>query len=532
MMTFALNHFVRGEFNSFDLKLTNLAIHIANGLLLYCIVLSLFGCAIARPQTQWIAFLVAALWLLNPTNVSTVLYTIQRMALLACFFTFIGILSYVRWRGSNATTVISRHYYLLICAVSWPLAFLSKENGILLPFLILIVEFGFYSVGRTFQGIRVVLIGLLIGGIASIYALQTHELLRYTNRSFSLIERLSTQPVAVASYIRDSVIPLSTDIGLFSDDFPVYKTPLNFATICLSSLIAFFIMLGLFANEKSSLRRILCGLLFYFGAHSIESTAIPLEIYFEHRNYLPSAGLYLSLVSAVYAGISGRDNSRILAMFLSFFPLLWFSFVSYHEALAWSSWTSVISNQYEHHPTSARAGLEMASLLMDSNNVEAAFAVNDLNAAHNPKMNLNIKLQRFYLYCVSGKLVDEAEYDSLHGQLARGNELARATAFDLLFKIRDKNSCPNLNFDRVMHRISEMVESSLNNRTITTTQAWHIEYYLMEFDRSVGRLDNVRSRLKRSIQGGNVKAAFYEEDVLNPGSSEGSDSIRNDQIDN
>jgi protein O-mannosyl-transferase len=518
MMTFATNHFFRGEFDNFDLKLTNLTLHIANGLLLYCIVLNFLGCAGGRAQTQWIAVLVAALWLLNPINVSAVLYTIQRMALLACFFTFIGILSYVRWRGSNATTVISRHYYLLICAVSWPLAVLSKENGILLPFLILIVEFGFYSVGRTFQSVRVVLIGLLIGGVASIYVFQTHELLRYTDRGFSLIERLSTQPVVIVHYIRDLLIPLSTDIGLYNDDFPVYKTPLNFATISASSLIAILIMFGLLASEQSSLRRIFCGILFYFGAHSIESTAIPLEMYFEHRNYLPSAGLYLSLVLAAYAGISGRHNPRTLAISLSVIPLLWFSFVSYHKAQAWSSWTTVVTNQYEHHPTSARAGLEMASLLVDSNNIDAALAVNDLTALHNPKLNVNIKLQRFYLYCASGKSVDELEYGPLDGLLARGNELARATALDLLLETRDKNACPNLDFDRVMNRVSELVESSLRKQILTTTQAWHIEYYLVEFDRSLGRQDKVRDRLERSIRGGNVKAAYYAKDVLNIGS--------------
>ncbi|MFT4563891.1 MAG: hypothetical protein ACI9BW_003651, partial [Gammaproteobacteria bacterium] len=377
MATFAMNHLVRGGFDSFDLKLTNLAIHIANGLLLYCIASSLFGRALARPQTQWLAFLVAALWLLNPTNVSVVHYVIQRMALLACFFTLIGLLSYVRWRGLAGTGGITRHRYLIVCAASWPLAFLSKENGILLPFLILILEFGFYSVGPTFQRLRWLLVGLLIGGAVSIYVFQTHELLRYTDRSFSLIERLSTQPIVIANYLRDLVIPLSADIGLYNDDFHVYKTPLNTTTIFLSAVFAIFIMFALFAAEHSSLRRILCGVLFYFGAHSIESTAIPLEMYFGHRNYLPSAGLYFALVSAAYAGLSRRVLSQHFAKILAVVPLLWFAFVSYHTSLAWASWPAVVVNQYEHHPTSARAGLAMASLLVESSNAEAAFAVNE-----------------------------------------------------------------------------------------------------------------------------------------------------------
>jgi hypothetical protein len=156
----------------------------------------------------------------------------------------------------------------------------------------------------------------------------------------------------------------------------------------------------------------------------------------------------------------------------------------------------------------------MASVLTDSNEVNAALKVNELNALYNPTRNLNIKLQRFYIFCASGNFVDETEYAALTGPIYPGNGLGAATAFDLLFEVRDRNSCPNVDFDRVMNRISEMLDASLESQLITTKQAWHIEYYLIELDRSSGRRERALSRAKRSNEGGNVKAEYYYREVL------------------
>ena len=47
-------------------------------------------------------------------------------------------------------------------------------------------------------------------------------------------------------------------------------------------------------------------LLFYLVAHSMESTILPLEMVFEHRNYLPSVGVCLLVAAGVISDF--RDN--------------------------------------------------------------------------------------------------------------------------------------------------------------------------------------------------------------------------------
>jgi protein O-mannosyl-transferase len=519
MMTFALNHFLRGGFSNFDLKLTNLAIHVANGLLLYFLAFHLFARSTPGLRSKWLAFFVSALWLLSPLNVGVVFYVIQRMALLACFFTFIGLLSYVLWRKSIETPGGVKKYYLLICAVSWPLAFLSKENGILLPFLIMVIEFGFYSTGRSFQVLRLFFIATLTVACAGVYIFQNHDLLNYADRDFNLLARISTQPIVIVHYVVDLVLPINTDVGLFNDDFPVYRTPWNGATIVSTVLIALGLIFCLFARTNSPNRAVATGAMFFFAAHSIESSVLPLEIYFEHRNYLPSAGLYIAIVSAIYLLFRNRGKFRIVAVVLAIASLCLFTFMSYHKSRAWSSWPQVVTNSYQHHPTSSRAGLEMASLLLESNNIDVGLQVNSATALHNPKKKLNIKLQRFFLLCRSGKAVDDSEYADLTGLIYPGNSLGTATAFEVLSEAMERDSCPNIDSGRLMNRISAIVDTSLNLRLVTTQQAWHVDYFIIEYDRTHGRLNDAKIRLQKSLDGGNLKAEYYRQDVFEAPSS-------------
>jgi hypothetical protein len=81
MISFAGNWLSSGG-EVWSLKHTNLMLHLLCGTLLFWLAGRLLGeprSAVAA-QRWWLALLVAALWLLSPMLVSTVLYIIQRMA--------------------------------------------------------------------------------------------------------------------------------------------------------------------------------------------------------------------------------------------------------------------------------------------------------------------------------------------------------------------------------------------------------------------------------------------------------------------
>ena len=116
-------------------KAVNLALHLACGVVLFALTRALAGLRVDARAARTAALLACALWLLSPLLVSTVLYTVQRMAQLATLFSLAGLLCYVHGRRRGSRAAVAAAFGLC-----WPLAALSKENGALLPLLALLVE--------------------------------------------------------------------------------------------------------------------------------------------------------------------------------------------------------------------------------------------------------------------------------------------------------------------------------------------------------------------------------------------------------
>src|SRR4051812_33113304 len=76
-------------------KITNLAIHIANTLLLVELLLRLGRqSGVTAPRVHRAAWLAAAIWALHPFLVSTVLYVVQREAMLATTFALLALIAW------------------------------------------------------------------------------------------------------------------------------------------------------------------------------------------------------------------------------------------------------------------------------------------------------------------------------------------------------------------------------------------------------------------------------------------------------
>jgi len=104
-LSFALDHYLHGDASPYAYKLTNLAIHGLNALLLAALLGSVFGrlatrrvlpARLAAPAT----LALTALWALHPIQISSVLYVVQRMTSLSATFTLAALLCLLRARES------------------------------------------------------------------------------------------------------------------------------------------------------------------------------------------------------------------------------------------------------------------------------------------------------------------------------------------------------------------------------------------------------------------------------------------------
>ena len=206
MLSFAVNYVIAGDFVAAHLKAVNLGIHLLTGLL----AAALFQCllrapampALSRDQIAVLSLFAAAIWLLHPLHVSTVLYTVQRMAQLSTLLVVAGLLLFTHrrlvWaeRGANPGELVAIALWVLMFTL---LAFLSKENGLLLPGLLVVVEVTLFrgawrggSCRRLYLSCWACLLLPPLGILISLFV--APELIHglYGGREFTLEERLLT----------------------------------------------------------------------------------------------------------------------------------------------------------------------------------------------------------------------------------------------------------------------------------------------------------------------------------------------------
>ena len=105
-LSFALNFYFTG-LDPLPMKVTNLAIHLLNGCLLFVLLLRIIRMlpssrlehAANGRRGDWLALLVAGIWLLHPINLTAVLFVVQRMESLAQTFVLLGLLLYLEARA-------------------------------------------------------------------------------------------------------------------------------------------------------------------------------------------------------------------------------------------------------------------------------------------------------------------------------------------------------------------------------------------------------------------------------------------------
>jgi len=145
MASFIVNAWLNGG----DLwwwKFTNLIIHILTGISIFWLswcLLSIINNKIKN--SSLIALTISGMWLLHPLHVSTVLYTVQRMAQLSALFVFLSLAAYVTARKRQLAGENSDIFFILAFLIFMPLGILSKENALLIPVYLLLIELIFFK---------------------------------------------------------------------------------------------------------------------------------------------------------------------------------------------------------------------------------------------------------------------------------------------------------------------------------------------------------------------------------------------------
>ncbi|MCK5431622.1 MAG: hypothetical protein KAJ03_02700, partial [Gammaproteobacteria bacterium] len=225
MFSFAVNYLLTGM-DPWWMKLTNLSVHLINGLLVLLVVRQIFHRFYDRDRTdlRLIPYFIAGLWLVHPINVTAVSYIVQRMTSLSATFVLLAIYCYLKLREGK---LLDWRAYLLgfSILIFWLLGLLSKEAAVLLSIYIFIIEwcmYGFQTESKREKTHLGILWFLLAAPwvCALIYAIYDPSLILsgYARRDFTIVERVLTEFRIIIDYIRLILIPDIRHMGLYHDD--------------------------------------------------------------------------------------------------------------------------------------------------------------------------------------------------------------------------------------------------------------------------------------------------------------------------
>lgn len=306
-------------FNAQPFLRTNLLLHIVIGLLILGLVrrLVLISLVMTDRRATLFALIVAALWLLHPLHASTVFYTVQRMAQLSALFILASIYAYILGRTRLASGNILTGWIGVGLAPVLALAgAYAKENAALVPLALLLVEYWFldtpaYRVGWV-RPLRLVMLWLPSALIAAYLASRIGSA-GYLARDFTAIERVLTQARILVDYLRLLLLPQQTTGGLFHDTYPI-STGLLRPWTTLPAIITCLILIAASIGWRRRCPLITWGMVFFFAMHLAESSTVPLELYYEHRNYLPSLGVMVALTGVGFGLYDYRGYLGVIAL--------------------------------------------------------------------------------------------------------------------------------------------------------------------------------------------------------------------------
>jgi protein O-mannosyl-transferase len=362
-LSFALNWYFHKD-NVTSYHITNILIHLSTCFCLFLFIFNLFKTPnIKNPNENglFIAFMTSLLWALNPIQTQAVTYIVQRMAQMAAMFYIFSMYAYIKGR------IHSFHHktylWFTICFISFLFAIGSKENAMMLPLSLILVEITFFQKFAKKKKLFLILtsIAIMLISLSGVFAFMGGNPLAfietYNSRSFSLVERLLAEPRIVVNYLSQIFFPLPSRFSIAHD--VILSRTLLMPWTTIPSIVTIVSLLSYALLRFTKYPLLSFSILFFFINHIIESTIIPLELVFEHRNYLPSFFCFLPLAIIFNKILKYYKNKKqiiyIFTICVVIFVIAFSGISTFIRNKAWKTEITLWSDAAQKAPNSARA---------------------------------------------------------------------------------------------------------------------------------------------------------------------------------
>jgi len=334
-------------------KLDVTGYHLSNILLHVLVAVSVFWLGYRLAADRLLAFIAGLIFAVHPVYTQTVAYISGRPDSLAGIFLLIAFCIYAKkeWRRP-----VSMWIFMLAAYV---LALLSRENGVVLPGLILIYHYAFR---RRIPAKRF----LTLCAIALLYLVPRFLLLEPSRGAPPFTVRFPGFGVAVLNYLRLLLLPLH-----LHQEYGQRLFTWNDPRVAAGFLLGLFLLLyGLSRRKRDPL--IAFGIGWFFVALIPAMNIFPVRTYMgEHWLYLPSIGLWLisaKLISSLLRSKRGRPASVVPGVLI----IVCFGSLTVKQNNYFSEPLAFYERTLRYTPESARMHNNLGNIYFTRGRTEAA----------------------------------------------------------------------------------------------------------------------------------------------------------------
>lgn len=383
LFTFAVNYVLGGE-NPFGYHLISNFLHIANAILIFLILLSVF-------KSKFISFWVSLIWLVHPLQTEAVTYISGRGDPLNVFFMLLGLWFFIKNQIRHTTST----FYFLFSALFLILALLSRETAVIFPLLLMVFYISFISKERFIKAFKTALTKALpyfgtvfVYGILRLTVLNFENTLNFFSQSniytnnFSV--RMYTFLNVLWTYARLIVMPLDQHM---ERSVTIYTYFWNWPTVASLAvlLVVLWALRYLYKKEKvgssqfryldiSLFRVWFFAVVWFFVNLAMTSGITPINAQlYEHWLYFALLGplvlviYYLRLIIHKHGG-----RIKFLIFLMLVFIVAIFSFLSIKRNILWGDPIKFFENILKYEPDSARINNNLGTLYYNKDDKKRA----------------------------------------------------------------------------------------------------------------------------------------------------------------
>jgi tetratricopeptide (TPR) repeat protein len=363
MASLWLTAFLFGGGDATPFIIVNVILHTINTLLIYK-----FTTQLTR-NNQLVSLLVALLWGVHPMHVESVIWVSERKDVLYTMFFFLSCIQYVKYLEKN------ERKNLIFCLIFFILSCLSKAMAVVLPLVLLLIDYwfdrGFITKKNIINKIPFFIISLLFGALAvhiqgggslgGLIPKMTPEVA--ISNVISLGNRIKFGFYGFLVYVLKFFIPINQHNfyaypGTGQYSAIQYVTAPIFALVILGSSVFFY-------KRK---KEVFFGIMFFFVTIVLvlQFLSVGAALLAERYAYIP----YFGLLFMVFYFLNEKIQNKNILLSIGVLVSMLFMYLTYKQTLTYKDTGTLFSESYKYEPHSSIVNENLANHFGRTGNID------------------------------------------------------------------------------------------------------------------------------------------------------------------